>query len=145
MSDNERLIYLLFTSELILRKYLKSTLINSGLKVTVTQTGILFLLKQKNGQTMTELSQVLRLDNSTLTGLIDRMEKNGLVQRNSNPVDRRSSHIYITETGLAECKGAATVIRQTNEEIKAGFSQDDIMAFTKVLKAFFRKFKGGQI
>ena len=142
MPDNDRLIYLLFTSELILRKHLKSALLKNGLKVTVTQSGILFLLKQKNGRTMTELSQVLGLDNSTLTGLVDRMEKTGLVQRNSNPADRRSSRIYITETGLNECNKSAAIIRQTNEEIKAGFSNDEIAAFKKILKTFFRKFNG---
>jgi len=144
MSDNDRLIFLLFTSELLLRKYLKSTLSYNGLKVTVTQTGILFLLKQKDGQTMTELSQILGLDNSTITGLIDRMERTGLVKRNSNPVDRRSSHIYITPDGLDECRQASAIMRQTNDKIKSGFSEEDILAFKKVLKAFFKKFNGEQ-
>jgi DNA-binding MarR family transcriptional regulator len=144
MSDNDRLIYLVFTSELILRNYLKTALLKSGLKVTVTQSGILFLLKQKDGRTMTDLSQILGLDNSTLTGLVDRMEKNGLVKRNSNPVDRRSSHIYITENGLMECREAAAVIRRTNDEIKSGFSEDEVTVFKKILKSFLKKFNGDQ-
>lgn len=144
MSTDDRLIYLVFTAQQKLRTYLNNCLVAEGVKVTPAQSGILFLLKQQNGRTMTELSQIIGFDNSTVTGLVDRLEKSGLVTRNSNPSDRRLSHIYITPRGLEEVNRAKTVIRKVNEEIKKGFAPEEIEAFKGVLKSFFKKFNSGK-
>ncbi len=140
MQADDRLIYLVFTAQQKLRNHLNGNLISGGVKVTIAQAGILFLLKQQDGRTMTELSQVLGLDNSTITGLIDRLEKAGFVKRNSNPGDRRLSHIYVTPGGLEEANKAKNVIKKVNEEIKKDFSPGEIETFKSVLNSFFRKF-----
>lgn len=141
MIKDDRLIFLVFSAQQKLKMYLNSALAASGVRVTAAQTGILFLLKQKEGRTMTELSQILGVDNSTMTGLTDRLEKAGLLKRRANPGDRRASHIHITPQGLAEVDGAKAVIRRVNEEIKTGFSVEDIEAFKRVLNGFFDKFQ----
>jgi len=89
---------------------------------------------------MSEISQYLSVDNSTLTGLIDRLERSGFVRRNSNPDDRRSLNIDITESGLRELEKAKVVIRRINEEVKEGFSEQEIESFKKVLQHFTSKF-----
>jgi DNA-binding MarR family transcriptional regulator len=141
MQADDRLIYLLFTAQQKLRNHLKSCLSAEGVKVTVAQAGVLFLLKQQNGRTMTELSQLIDLDNSTVTGLIDRLEKSGFVSRNSNPNDRRRSHIYITPQGVEETNKAKAVIRRVNEEVKSGSSPEQIESFKGVLRSFSQKFR----
>lgn len=92
---------------------------------------------------MTELSQVLSIDNSTITGLIDRLEKSGFVSRNAGRSDRRMFRIYITPQGIEESNRAKTVIKRVNEEIKSGFSQEDIEIFKRILKSFLEKFNKG--
>ncbi len=140
MKKDDRLIYLIFTAQQKLRTYIKNALVKENVKVTTAQAGILFLLRQKNGQSMSELSQVLSIDNSTLTGLIDRLERSGFVRRNSNPGDRRALNIDITDTGVKELEKAKAVIRRINEEIKAGFSEQEMESFKKVLQHFTLKF-----
>lgn len=140
MQTDDRLIYLLFTAGQKLRNYLNSALSAEGAKVTVAQSGILFLLKQQNGRSMTELSQLMELDNSSITGLIDRLERAGLVSRNSDPADRRLSNVYITPRGLEEVNKAKVVIRKVNEEIKEGFTAEQVDTFKSVLKSFSPKF-----
>ncbi len=140
MKKDDRLIYLIFTAQQKLRTYVKNALVKENIKVTTAQAGILFFLKQKNGQSMSELSQVLSVDNSTLTGLIDRLERSGFVRRNSNPGDRRALNIDITDTGVRELEKAKTVIRKINDEIKAGFSEQEMESFKKVLQHFTLKF-----
>lgn len=93
---------------------------------------------------MTELSQLLSIDNSTITGLIDRLEKSGFVSRKVSPTDRRIFHIYLTTQGMKEINRAKTVIRRVNEEIKTGFSEQEIESFKKVLNSFFEKFNEGK-
>jgi len=140
MKTDDRLIYLILTAQQTLRTHLNNALAASGVKVTIAQSGILFLLKQKDGRTMTELSRILGIDNSTLTGLTDRLEKAGLVKRNANPGDRRSSHISITQEGIEQVEGAKIVIHQVNDRIKEGFSTADVESFKAVLNAFSTKF-----
>jgi DNA-binding MarR family transcriptional regulator len=134
--QDERLIYLLFTAQHKLKMHIKDQLLKAGLKTTLGQTGILFMLVEKNDQAMSELSRLLFLDNSTVTGLIDRLEKAGLVQRKANPKDRRVSLIHITPQGIKEAKKAGQVINRINEEIKTGFSKQEINSFIKVLTGF---------
>jgi DNA-binding MarR family transcriptional regulator len=141
MIKDDRLIFLVFSAQQKLKTYLNGALATAGVRVTTAQAGILFLLKQKDGRTMTELSQILGIDNSTMTGLTDRLEKAGFLKRHADPGDRRASHIHITPQGLAEVEGAKAVIRRVNEEIKTGFSKEEIEAFKRVLNGFFDKFK----
>jgi MarR family transcriptional regulator, organic hydroperoxide resistance regulator len=140
MNADDRLIYLIFTTQNKLRTYLNNAMTADGVKVTVAQSGILFLLKEKNGRSMTELSRILGIDNSTLSGLIDRLEKARLVERNASPTDRRSSHIYMTQEGIEAAEGAKRVIRRVNEKIKDGFTPEEMETFKKVLKTFFGRF-----
>lgn len=137
---DDRFIYMLFTAQQKLRNHLNAALTASGVKVTVAQSGILFLLKQKDGRTMTELSTILDIDNSTLTGLADRLERAGLIRRDANPEDRRSSRLYLTPAGAEEVNKARTVIRDVNRQLKEGFRPAEIDVFRRILQAIAGKF-----
>ena len=141
MEADDRLIFLLFRTQNKLKNHLRNQLGAAGVRITVVQAGILFLLKQRDGRTMTELSQVLSTDNSAVTGLVDRLEKLGLIVRKMAPNDRRAYLIHITPEGLEEIERAKGIIRSVNEEIKEGFSTEEINAFKKVLNNLFERFK----
>src|SRR5512136_851005 len=143
MTPDDRLIYLVFTAQQKLRTYLTKMMVKENVKVTTAQAGILFLLKQKDGRTMSELSQILSIDNSTITGLVDRLEKSGLVRRNASIHDRRASHVFIRPQGIEEVDKAKRVIRMVNQEIKNGFSEEDLDSFNRILRSFFHKFDSG--
>ena len=143
MPPDDRLIYLLFTAQQKLRTYLKKMMTKENVRVTTAQAGILFLLKQKDGRTMSELSQILSIDNSTITGLVDRLEKTGLVRRGASLHDRRASHVFINPQGLEEVDKAKRVIRRVNQEVKNGFSAEELESFSRILRSFFHKFDSG--
>ena len=143
MPPDDRLIYLLFTAQQKLRTYLKKMMTKENVRVTTAQAGILFLLKQKDGRTMSELSQILSIDNSTITGLVDRLEKTGLVRRDASPHDRRASHVFINPQGIEEEDKAKRVIRMVNQEIKNGFSAGELDSFNRILRSFFHKSDSG--
>lgn len=142
MSGDDRIIYLVFTAQQKLRSHLRNALLRAGIRVTPAQAGILFLLNGNDGQSMTALSHVLSIDNSTMTGLIDRLQRSGFVKRSASPQDRRISRIHITPQGLEEVGRAKAVIRDVNNEIKAGFSDEQIQTFKNILHSFFAKFNG---
>lgn len=53
----------------------------------------------KGGRRMTELAEAVVLSKSGLTSLVDRMERDGLVERRPDPVDRRATRIVLTDRG----------------------------------------------
>lgn len=67
--------------------------------LSLTQLRVLGLLRDRRPR-MTELAEFLGLDKSTLSGLIDRAERRGLVVRDKNPQDRRVVDVVITPAGL---------------------------------------------
>ncbi len=140
MPDDDRFIYLVFTAQQKLRNYLKQALAKEGTKITPAQAGILALLLEKNGRTMTELSHALSIDNSTITGLVDRLENAGFLERRPKVDDRRISLIYITPEGDRETRKAIITLQQVNKEITSGFSAYEMETFKRVLKSFFTKF-----
>jgi DNA-binding MarR family transcriptional regulator len=140
MPPDDRFIYLIFTAQQKLRTHLGNVMMKENVRVTPAQAGILFLLAEKNGRTMSELSRLLSIDNSTITGLVDRLEKAGLVRRDASPHDRRASHVYVSPEGMQEMKKARSVVGRVNREIKGGFTPEELASFKKVLQSFFQKF-----
>ena len=72
-----------------------------GYDLTPQQFGLLGFLWQEDGITQAELSARSQIDRTTMGGLIDRLEKEGLLARRSHPEDRRAYRICLTEKGKA--------------------------------------------
>src|ERR1700761_1705611 len=66
--------------------------------VSITQTRLLGILRDRR-PTIKELAGFLQVDKSSMTGLVDRAEERGLVQRVSSPLDGRSVLVAITTAG----------------------------------------------
>jgi len=143
MPPDDRLIYLIFTAQQKLRNHLGNVMMRENVRVTPAQAGILFLLAEKDGRSMSELSRILSIDNSTLTGLVDRLEKAGLARRDASPHDRRASHVYISPKGIKEMQKARSVVGRVNREIMDGFTPEELASFKKILQSFFHKFDAG--
>lgn len=140
MKTDDRLIYQLLMAQQKLRTYITNTLLAEGISITLGQAGILFILQRDDGRTMTELSKTLAVKNPTLTRLIDRLERSAFVIRRASKKDRRTIRIYITPEGTEECDKAKPIIKRVNEEIKSGFSQEEIEVFKRVLSSVIQKF-----
>lgn len=69
--------------------------------ITPGQYGVLNCLWSKGTATPKEIAQELRLENSTISGVLDRMQKRGLIDRIMDPDDRRSIQVVATEAGMA--------------------------------------------
>ena len=67
--------------------------------LTPPQFDVIAELGGTKGMTCVELSQSTLLAKASLTGIIDRLESKGLIQRQAVPHDRRSIHIRLTQEG----------------------------------------------
>ena len=129
----DRLIYLVSMARNSLLARLKEAFAADGIRVTPAQSVILFLLKRKDGRTMSELGGALAIENATITGLVDRLERDGFVRRNRSASDRRATNVAITAEGEAEADRARAAVKRVNESIKAGFSPAEVEAFRRIL------------
>jgi DNA-binding MarR family transcriptional regulator len=79
--------------------------------LSLTQVRVLGILRDRRVK-MSELAEYMGLDKSTISGLVDRAEKRGLLGRTQNSVDGRVVDVFLTAEGteLAE-RGAAQVAR----------------------------------
>ena len=69
--------------------------------VTPVQYALLCVLWEDNNQSGTALNERLQLDSATITGVLDRLERAGFVERRADPQDRRVNRIHLTAQGQA--------------------------------------------
>lgn len=67
--------------------------------LTGSQLLVLKLLEPRGQVSLSALSEEIRAKNSTVTGIVDRMERDGLVVRRRSGEDRRVIHIELTLKG----------------------------------------------
>lgn len=66
--------------------------------MSLTQLRVLGILRDRRPR-VTELAAYLGLDKSTMSGLIDRAERRGLLARGKNPHDGRAVEVFLTPSG----------------------------------------------
>jgi MarR family transcriptional regulator, lower aerobic nicotinate degradation pathway regulator len=74
--------------------------------LSIPATRLLGVLRDRE-PTMQELARFLDLDKSSVTGLVDRAERRGLVARAPSPADRRAVLVRLTDAGRALVASAA--------------------------------------
>lgn len=77
--------------------------------MSLTQLRVLGILRDRRVR-ITVLADFLGLDKSTMTGLVGRAEKRGLLQRAPNPDDGRAVDVFVTEAGAALIDRARTQV-----------------------------------
>ena len=95
------------------------------------------LEREPDGLNMGELSRRLMVSNGNVTGVADRLAREGLVKRWSPPGDRRSSRLALTARGRKEFTAMAKAHQGWIEEMLAGFNaaeRDALMALLAKLK-----------
>lgn len=120
-------------------QYMKMLLEKNDLAITPAQLTVLYTLYKGDGISITELSKKSFLDNSTLTGLIDRMERVGLVYRTNVPGDRRAYYIYVTDAAKAVEAQVVGCMEDVAQKMLEGCSEEEIVTFRKVLLNIYAK------
>lgn len=94
-NDDNHFGYLLHDVARLLRREYDKRIKDLGL--TRAQWVALAALIQQDGQTQTELAFILDMGRAPLGTLIDRLERDGWVERKPDPEDRRANRVYITK------------------------------------------------
>lgn len=127
--------FALFQAYYGVSRYLRKVYAENGIEdLGPTELGILLLLAERDGRRMTEIARLLNLQKSTLTGVIDRMERDGRVERRPDPDDRRAQRVHLTLDARYRAQTVRVLVEKGHSELTGGLAPEEIEAAVKVLK-----------
>jgi DNA-binding MarR family transcriptional regulator len=97
--------------------------------ITPPQWGVISLLHETDGLTVGTIGQRRALDPPTITGIVRRLEQNGLVERRHSREDRRVVKVYLTPEGQDIISSLIHVARDFQEVMTQGFSEEERQDF----------------
>ena len=127
--------YLISRVSLSVTAALKKEFASSGVEeVKPAYLCVLMSLWQADGLKVIELSKKAGLEPSTMTGLLDRMERDELVERTTDLTDRRVLRIHLTKTGRRVRDPVLKAVERVITEIFADIPQEDISQTKNLLR-----------
>ncbi|MEW5952202.1 MAG: MarR family transcriptional regulator [Bacillota bacterium] len=126
--------YMCYKLSRVMRKvqrYYESNLAPYG--ITPVQFYVLSALWEDDGVKFKDLARKLNMDGSTLTGIMDRMERSELVERRDDPEDRRSLLIFLKDKALANKDEIISLAEKLDQEIRDQFTLEDFVVFERVI------------
>jgi len=127
--------YLISRSMLAVTSLLKKGFANEGINtIKPAYLSVLLSLWKEDGLKGNELGMRAGLEPSTMTGLLDRMERDGLAKRKPDPNDRRAHRIHLTKEGVDAEISATKVVSDTLEKVFSTISEKDIETTKNVLR-----------
>jgi len=128
--------YLITRVSLATTAALKRGFVEAGIGfIRPAYLGSLMSLWREDGLKMIELGRRAGLEPSTMTGLLDRMERDGLVERRPDPTDRRVLKIFLTEAGARVREAVIGIVDRILAVVFSEVGADEIEA----LKGLMRK------
>jgi DNA-binding MarR family transcriptional regulator len=101
--------------------------------LSLTQIRVLGILRDRRVK-MSQLADYLGLDKSTVSGLVDRAENRGLLQRAPNPVDGRAVDVFLTTAGLELAERGATQIARSLSPMTSTLTSTEADHLTTLLE-----------
>lgn len=96
---------------------------------------VLLPLYEEDGLQMGELARRSRLSKQTMTTLVRRVERDGLVERRPDPADARATLVALTPRARAFAPVAARVLEEVNALVRASLSPDELATLDASLRA----------
>jgi DNA-binding MarR family transcriptional regulator len=101
---------------------------------------VLLPLFEEDGLRMGELARRARLSKQTMTEMVRRLDRDGLVERRADPADARASLIFVTARSRAFEPVAATVLGELDQLVRSRLDPEQV----DELKAALRELIGLQ-
>ena len=103
-------------------------------KVKPAYLGVLMILWREDGIKVIDLGRRAGLEPSTMTGLLDRMERDEILYRAADPSDRRAQLIYLTDHGREVKQPALDVVDQVLAGVFKGIPEEEIQRTKDIMQ-----------
>ncbi len=128
--------YLIMINQALFQKKVLNKLLKTEL--TPGQPKVLDYLRLHDGSMQKDIARGCQIDPATLTGILERMEEKGLVERRTKAGNRRSSYVYLTESGIEQGELVAKTFLEAEEEISSGIDQKEMEKLLDLLYQIYR-------
>lgn len=136
MQLEECVNYLLTTAQHSV--FLKMTEKLSVYEITPVQYAVLYCLWENDKRSPKEIAERLKLENSTISGILERMEKKELIKRSISKEDRRFIQVVLTKKGASLKDDVLATVEEVNNEVLSIFSNEEC----EILKNHLRTLAG---
>lgn len=109
------------------------------------QFNLLMMLKHQGageGLTQSQLGEMMLVNRANVTGLVDRMEKAGLVQREGDPTDRRANRVRLTDAGRELVNRVDPIYGQEMARVMSALNKIEIAEMIRSLEKVREKLEG---
>jgi DNA-binding MarR family transcriptional regulator len=105
--------------------------------ITPAQFYVMSAVWEKDGVKFKDLAKSLEMDGSTLTSILDRLERQDLVERRDDPEDRRSLLVFLKDKAKQNIRQITCLAEKLDQEIKERFTDEEFATFERVLEKLF--------
>ena len=103
---------------------------------------VLVALQTGRADTQRDLARFAHVQQPPMAQMLDRMERDGLIQRMSHPHDGRSSRIVLTQLALARIPEAVATLFRGNRDAVTGFTDEEITQLITLLDRLITNLDG---
>ena len=107
----------------------------SGLDISLDQWMVLGPIWQLESASQKELGEITLKDKTSITRLVDILEKKNLVVRVEDQIDHRIKRVILTNAGKQLFFDVLPIMEKTREEVRKDIPDQDIETFKKVLSS----------
>jgi DNA-binding MarR family transcriptional regulator len=140
MKEKAELIKQVIGLQRQVRRILRSRMTDAwmNLNLTIPQLKSLFLIAREGSMNTKSLAEALGVTPSNVTGIVDRLVKQGLVSRQENPEDRRMLLIRVTDKGEAILTSLREETISSMSEVLARMSTEELSSLARGLASLFK-------
>ena len=110
---------------------------NSGLDISMDQWIVLGPIWENNGLTHKEISEYCLKDKTSVTKIIDTLEKKNLVVRVADQLDHRVKRVVLSNKGKELFLQAIPIMELTRDQLREGITEQDIESLRSVLTKIY--------
>lgn len=100
-----------------------------------------FLLRADKPTSQKELASLMNIQDPSIARLIDRMERDGLLQRIENPKDKRMKFLELTEAGREKAEALMPLGKEFSDLLLDDITEEEVKTLQIVLDKMLRNIK----
>ena len=129
---DDYLPYLMAHAAFLISGQFQNTLAAKGIRFSVWR--LLATLSGTNGMTIGEIAEDMLVQQPTVTRIVDRLEADGLVARQSSTGDRRQVIVVLTARGRSTATALIKDAEQHQNEVLSGYSKAEVGLLFQVMR-----------
>jgi DNA-binding MarR family transcriptional regulator len=110
-----------------IRRKMLAEIRQSGYDTTFEQFSVMNFLYNSEGVIQSDLAAGTLKDKTNITRILDILQRDGYIERRSHRTDRRSTMIFLTDSGKELTENLLQIVEKVYRHIKRGISEDDLI------------------